>query len=315
MRRWSAVSVVMVGLVGLVAPTDLRAGSLGDFSESYDETKRSNQGRDDSEDDDDSDRDYYTDDGCGEDGLESCDEYAADADDYEDSDDDLPGIVRMLVGATPGAGFSLGAGPYAGRGRRASKEIDELSDSGVAGGAEARPGRVFDGSVGDETYQWTLRSNALVTARGDAAGGEIFSKVTSSKMPGFALSYQYAHELRSRSDLGLMYLVYEPNIALLERWTVSWNLGFTAIHSRSGVGDPGLSFGLATEVFPVDPLLIAARTHLHHYFGVSVGDLRGAFGVFLSDHVALEANLRYLGIFGGADLTSVGFGVRTYVGF
>lgn len=318
-RRWIIISVVAVGAFG---PARAAAGSLGDFSDSYEETEAENERTDDDDDSDDEDGgsvagavvEGLLEDPC-DDPDEQCDRSNRATPSNRSREDDMPGIVRMMVGATPGRSFSLGRTPYQGRGRRASGGLEEgaaVANRGIgAGGSE----HGFDERLSHRSHQWTVRSNALLTTRGDAGGGELFGKFTSTRMPGFAFSYQYANEFRSGTDLGFSYLTYEPNMLLSDRVTMTWNAGLSLIHSTDAIGDAGFTAGMAFEWFPVEPLLLDARANLHGFPNVWVGDLRGATGVFVTEHVAVEGNVRHLQIFEGTGLTTVGIGLRTYFGF
>jgi hypothetical protein len=153
-----------------------------------------------------------------------------------------------------------------------------------------------------------------MTTELDSLGGEVFGKLTSTKMPGFAFSYQYAHGLTSGEQLGLSYATYEPSLSFNSALQTHWGVGLSMLHGTN-LEEVGLALGLGFEAFPLDPMLFSGRAQVHGFEYATVGDLRGALGVFLSENVALEGNVRHLHIFGGEGLTSFGLGVRTYWGF
>ena len=325
MRRLSFRHLLLsfASVTFLLAPGPATAGSLGDFSDSYNETSSDNE---ETEEDDDPDNDHTN---LAE-GVVGILGALADADSCDEPDcrdnsgsstsgsdpDATASILYLLIGQNPGRAFSLGRGPYAGRGWRTPAKLDRLAGRAVANRAPGGPlpERRLDGTVTDDHFQWTLRTNALMTTELDAMGGEVFGKLTSSKMPGFAFSYQYAHELTSRDQLGLSYLTYEPNLTLHRGLQTHWGVGLSMLHGTN-LEEVGLAIGLGFEAFPLDPMLFSGRAQLHGFEYATVGDLRGSIGVFLSDHVALEGNVRHLHIFTGEGLTSFGLGVRTYFGF
>lgn len=304
----------LAGLLALVAPGVLHAGSLDDFTDSY----RANRGSDEQEDDDSSD------DGGSQDSSETWgDSEEYDANSTSDStaangsdDDEGSGFVRMLVGERPGSGFSFGRGPYAGRGDRVTGDLDQLADGAVADEAGAMAGgRSYNPEVTEDYQRLGLSASTMVTGQFDAVGRGVSAKWSSTSFPGIAVSYFFAREFQSPATLGMGYLLYEPDISLGRRHRTSWNVGLAGIHSNDGVADLGASMGLSGDFFPIEPALFGARAQLHRFPGVWVGELRGSVGAMISTRLGLEAEVRHLAIGGGERLTTWGLSLSTYVGY
>lgn len=313
-------TLAALGLLASSAPAF--AGSLGDFKESYQEADERAESDDDDDDGDDDDSaagqvvggvlDALF--GGGGGGCSSCNTSSSGSSTHQSDGGD--GFF-LIVGHLPGRRFSLGKSPYDGRGVRVSSTIEDLGNTAVAGNSPGAYGSVqkMDGNVDDKHFQATFRANALTTTQFDAAGTEIFAKLTSSYMPGMAFSYQYASELRSEETLALGYWVYEPNIFLLPHATMSWNVGVVTMGDQAILDEAGASAGVALEAFPHDPLFVDARVSVHGFENVGMLDGRVGVGAFFTDQLAVELNMRHLNIFEGTHLTMYGLGLRSYVGF
>jgi hypothetical protein len=274
-------------------------GSLGDFKESYQEKD------DDSDDDEDEDSgwDDYDDPDC------------YDCTSSGSLDDALSGFMSPIFGYLPKDEFSLGRAPYHGRG-----VVPETSTLAYLENLPPVP-RSNEYASAEEDYdpdtrhhQLTLRLNGLATTGVDAAGAELFAKLSSTYMPGIAMSYQYTGELESDETLSIGYLVYEPSI-FIEHATLSWALGAVTLSDQSTLEEFGVTVGMALEIFPFEPTFLDLRANYHGFGQVRMVDARVGLGVFVTDQLGLELNMRHLNIVDGASLTMVGAGVRTYLGF
>ena len=315
MTRYFAILVVCIAAISL-APT-AQAGSLGDFKDSYEETDSANSDDDDGDDSDDDSVSGDVVEGVLDALTTGGDHHSSCASCVTEEDDDGGINYALLVGHLPGSRFSLGRAPYAGRGHHVPSSLEELDGSALAGGGNSGYGSVgrFDGEVDNRHFQVTLRASGLTSSRFDAAGGEIFGKMTSTYMPGFSFSYQYATELRSEETLGVGYFAYEPSLLLARHVTISWNVGMVTLGDQRSLDETGATVGGALEVFPRDPLFLELRTNFHGFENLGMVDARLGFGAFVSDQIALEANVRHLNIIQGSSLTTYGVGLRSYLGF
>jgi hypothetical protein len=296
---------ILAGLGLLVASAPALGGSLGDFKESYRETEDASDD-DDDDDDDEGWSDWDEDDDC------------IDCNSAQPLDDVFRAILTPAFGYLPGERFSLGRTPYHGRGDPAvSAEIPELEHLTVESGwpgAYATAERDAQHDDPDRRhFQLTLRANGLATTQVDAVGAELFAKLSSTYMPGTAISYQYTGELDSDETLAIGYWVYEPNI-FTEHMTLSWTIGAVTLGDQSSLDELGLTTGMALEIFPKDPVFLDFRASLHGFENVRIFDGRMGVGLLFTDQLGIELNMRHLNIIDGTSLTMVGLGLRSYLG-
>jgi hypothetical protein len=163
--------------------------------------------------------------------------------------------------------------------------------------------------------QVTARVAGLSTWNLDGGGIELFVKHTSSRTPGFALKYARLHDFENGERLGFVRPTYEPNLVVGESVTLSLNLGWSLMIDQRGVFAHGPSSGLGLEVFPGEPVMFEVRGGVDAVAGVMMPHVRGAFGLFATDRLAVELNAQHMQVSGGAGLSTVGLGVRVYQGW